>query len=699
MTTKKLMRFASCAIAAVICCGCIEYNTFAEDETFCADEPVFEREEDYPDNFSDCGISPLSNDSEAAELHYTDIPVTQFQVGNLSPKTVTDIDYTDWWYSEWEDCRYVFLPATADRNDLVISYQTENGELTLNGNKIISGASTSLLGEADEFDIKVGNTDCGKLRVMQSNLGCIYLSTASGGLDALDNNWWMTETGSALMLDANGAVEFSGELEKIKSHGNSSWDYSKKKSYNIKLPKKENLYGMGKAKKWALLSNYLDHSMLRNKVTLEMSRIGGMEYVMDSVFVDLYADGSYRGTYQLIERVQIQKQRVNISNLEDKTEILNDKDLDEYDQVIVGVPEDSLDQYVVNSYKYYDIPNNPTDITGGYLLQFQISSRYGYKSESGFVTSRGQAVEINGPEYASKEQVLYIRNFVQEMEDAIYSETGYNSKGKHYSDYMDVDSLITAYLIQEISMNVDATQTSFYFYKDSDLTGDGKIHFGPAWDFDLAYGGFSTIRQNSYGDICHSYDTKHLFVTCFPITGYDGYAEKQPSIEGISWIGKLYKKGDIVERAAEIYFERFEPYITKLTSPSNDGEALITQMAQEIKPSAEMSNARWHTYGGREYCVFGSSSGKDFMDSVDIMRRFLLDRKNGLNAIWEEYKKVQGDVNSDGEFSVADIVMLQNFILGKAELADWQAGDLYQDGVIDSFDLTAMRKLIITKQY
>ena len=667
MIIKMMMRFVSCVIAAVICCQCFECSIFAEDESF----------------FS-------------KELYYDDIPVMQFQVANLSPMTITDIDYTDWWYSEWDDCRYVFLPATADRSKLIISYQTENGKLFLNENEIVSGDSTSILGEADEFDINVGDTYCGKLKVMQSDLGCIYLSTASGGLDTLDNNGWMTEKGSALMLDADGSVEFSGKLEKIKSHGNSSWDYSKKKSYNIKLPEKENLYGMGKAKKWALLSNYLDHSMLRNKVTYEMSRIGGMEYVMDSVFVDLYADGSYRGTYQLTERVQVQKHRVNIRDLEKETELLNDKDLDEYNQVLVGVPDNAPDHYVVDSYKYYDIPNNPADITGGYLLQFQLSSRYSYKAESGFVTSRGQAVEIDGPEYASKEQVLYIRNFVQEMEDAIYSETGYNSKGKHYSDYIDVDSLITAYLVQEISMNIDATQTSFYFYKDSDLTGDGKIHFGPAWDFDLAYGSFPTIRQNSLGDICHSCDTKKLFVTCFPIAGYEGNVEYQPSIEGISWIGKLYKKDDFAKRAAEIYFDRFEPYITVLTSASDDNEALITQMAEFIKASAEMNNARWHTYGGGKYCVFGSSSGKDYMESVDIMRRFLSDRKDNLNAIWKEYGKVQGDVNCDGSFSIADIVMLQGFLLGKSDLTDWQAGDLCQDGVIDSFDLVAMRKLILS---
>lgn len=698
MIVKLMMRFVSCVAAAVICIGCSEYSVSAEDEFYYDNKSVFEREQDCLETFFDYGISLFSNDSETPVLKYSDIPVTLFQVSNLSPQTVTDIDYVNWWYSEWDDCRYIFLPATADRNDLIISYSDENIELSLNGNKITSGSSTSILGDADEFDIKANGVDCGKLKVMQSNLGCIYLSTSSVGLDTLDNNRDMTETGSALMLDAGGAVEYSGKLEKIKSHGNSSWDYSKKKSYNIKLPKKEDLYGMGKAKKWALISNYLDHSMLRNKVTSEISRIGGMEYVMDSVFIDLYADGSYRGTYQLTERVQVHKQRVNIRDLEEETEKVNKKELDGYDQILEGISENSADQYVANSYKYYDIPNDPADITGGYLLQFQLPGRYGYKAQSGFITSRGQAVEIDGPEYASKQQVLYIRNFVQEMEDAIYSETGYNSKGKHYSDYLDIDSLITAYLVQEISMNIDATNTSFYFYKDSDLTGDGKIHFGPAWDFDFAYGSFPTIRQNSQGEKCYSLDTKKLFVTCFPICGYEENAVN--SAEGIGWIGKLYKKDDIAERAAKKYFELFEPYLTELTSESNYGEALITQMAEEMNPSAEMNNARWHTYGGRKYCIFGSSSGMNFMESVDIMRQFLSDRKNGLDSIWNEYRKVKGDVNSDGVFNTSDLVIMQKYLLAvpDAALADWKSGDLCEDEIIDVFDLCMMKKLLIQNQ-
>ncbi|WP_295093907.1 CotH kinase family protein [Ruminococcus sp.] len=300
--------------------------------------------------------------------YYSEIPVSSFEVSNLSPDIVTDLDYTDWWYSEWDDCRYIFLPVTADRDSIVITYSADD-TIYLNGQPVKSGETTSLLSDDDIFQITVGDKDCGKLKVMQSHIGCIYLSTSHGGTDALDKNCNITETGTTIMLNADGSTEYSGAYEKLTAHGNSSWDYSKKKPYNLKLPQKENLYGMGKAKKWTLLANYLDHSMLRNKLTEEMCKAAGMECVMDSVFVDIYADGSYRGTYQLYERVQIQKNRINIRDLEEVTEKLNSRDLNEYAQKVVGA--DSAGEYKENSYKYYDIPNNPDDVTGGYLLQFQ----------------------------------------------------------------------------------------------------------------------------------------------------------------------------------------------------------------------------------------------------------------------------------------------------------------------------------------
>ncbi len=635
--------------------------------------------------------------SEEVTLQYREIPIKSFTISNLSPDITTDLDYTIWWYSEWEDCRYIFLPVTADCRKLIISYSADD-TVKLNGEPVRSGEMTSLLSDADTFQITVGNVECGTLKIMQSNLGCIYLSTSHGGLETLDNDRSITETGKALMLNADGGTEYSGNIEKLTAHGNSSWDYSKKKPYNLKLPQKENLYDMGKAKKWALLANYLDHSMIRNKLTEEMCKAAGMEYLMDSVFVDLYADGSYRGTYQLYERVQIQKNRINIRDLEEVTEKLNSRDLESYPSKVVGAA--NAYEYKENSYKYYDIPNNPEDITGGYLLQFQQWNRYGYKATSGFVTSRGQAIGIDGPEYASKAQVEYIRSFVQDMEDAIYSDTGYNDKGKHYSDYFDEDSLIIAYLVQEISENIDATYSSFYLWKDSDLTGDGRIHFCPAWDFDLAYNNFPTQRINSDGNSGFSYAPDNLFVAYFPIHGYnDGgitssSGSGRPAV-GISWIGQLYKQESFVKRVAKFYFERFEPYLSSLTD--NDDSYLI-HMAEQIHPSAEMNNARWHTYGGAKYSVFGSAtSGTSFIDSVCKVGDYIHQRTDWLNDLWKPYTFIKGDVNGDGELNITDVVLLQKWLLAvpNIHLSQWQAADLCKDERLNGFDFCLMKRELL----
>ncbi len=630
-------------------------------------------------------------------LQYDKIPVETFIVSNLSPDIDTNLDYTDCWYSEWEDCRYIFLPVTADRKKLVITYSADD-ILYLNNKPVISGKTTNLLDESDVFSIKIGEKDCGTLKIMQSDIGCIFLSTSHNGLDVLDNNRNIVETGSILMLNENGETEYNGEIEKLTAHGNSSWDYSKKKPYNLKLPQKTDLYGMGKAKKWILLANYLDHSMLRNKLTEEMCKSSDMEYVMDSVFVDLYADGSYRGTYQLYEKVQIQKNRINIHNLEDETEKINEYSLDKYPQTIVGA--ESPAEYIENSYKYFSIPKNPDDITGGYLLQFQQWNRYGNKCESGFITSRGQAIAVDEPEYASKSQIEYIRSFVQDMEDAIYSDSGYNSKGKHYSDYIDIDSLVTSYLVQEISENIDATYSSFYLWKDSDVNGDGKIHFSPAWDFDLSYNNFPTMRINSDGKTGYSYKPDNLFATYFPVHGYeDGGLTSSSgsgrSTVGISWIGKLYKRDEFVKRVAEIYFERFQPFLNNLVS---DKEPYMMYLAESILSSAEMNNARWHTYGGSDYSVFyGATSGTSFLDSVTKLCNYIKQRELWLNKLWEREVYIKGDVNADGNFDISDIVLLQKWLLAvpDAILPNWKAADLCQDGTLNVFDLCYMKRELL----
>ena len=92
---------------------------------------------------------------------------------------------------------------------------------------------------------------------------------------------------------------------------------------------------------------------------------------------------------------------------------------------------------------------------------------------------------IKSPEYASQVEVNYIADLVGAGSEALYSPTGYNAEGKHYSEYFDVDSLAAAYMLQELSMNYDAGFSSFYAFKPAD---DTRLHFGPIWDMDNAFG-------------------------------------------------------------------------------------------------------------------------------------------------------------------------------------------------------------------
>ena len=625
-------------------------------------------------------------------LKYEETPIHSLIVSDLSPQTDSQLDQVNWSYSQWEECHYIFLPATADRKKLHIDYSCDEGEVYLDGEKIVSGEDTDILSKSAEFKVTTAEgTDCGTLKIMQSDHGSIFMQSEDISFNDLYNNRWLTVSAQALMLDAEGNTVYDGSIEKVTAHGNSSWDYSKKKPYNIKLPKKADLFGMGKAKKWVLLSNYLDHSMLRNKLTEEMCRTAGMEYTMDSVFVDLYTDNQYAGTYQLCEKVQIQKNRVNITDLEEETEKLNENDLKNYIRKVVGA--DTALDYMENSYKYFDIPNDPDDITGGYLLQLVQWNRYGIKADSGFVTSRGQAVSVEGPEYASKAQVEYIRSFVQDMEDAVYSDTGYNSKGRHYTDYIDLDSLVRAYLMQEISMNIDATFNSFYLWKDSDLTGDGKLHFSPAWDFDLSYNNFNTFRKNSDGNSGWSSVYNNLFAAYFPIHGSDLTTPEsgRPTL-GISWIGQLYKCSDFHCRVADIYFKDFEPFLKKLTGSDSP---YLMEMGKELSKSAEMNNMLWHTYGGAKYCVFGSSSGATYLESVDIVRQFIEKRTNWLSSLWKNDGSKLGDINYDGEINVTDLLMLQKWLLGSGKTVYLENADENGDGVTDVFDLCRLRAEII----
>lgn len=627
-------------------------------------------------------------EEEPAARVYEQVPVLSFRVSELSPTVTTEMDCVDWWYCQWEDARYLFLPATADRSRLRLDFKA-SGALTLNGKAVTSGQMTDIF-TADELQVRVGTVDCGKLYVMQSNLPVMYMSTETGGLSKLNTTSRLSdysEGGTLLCLNADGTADYSGAMEKLSAHGNSSWDYSylynvdtpeggnaltyavdHKRPYNLKLPEKAKIFGMGKAKKWVLMSNKLDYSMLRNKIASDIAEEIGLEFGMDYAFADLYCDGSYRGTYQIYEKVQVQKHRVNITDLEEATEALNTKDLDEYTEIGVG---GAIKGLTPGSYRYYDIPNAPADVTGGYLIQFQLSNRYSSNrsDRSGFVTTHGQPVELVSPECATKAQVLYIRNFVQELEDALYSETGYNSKGKRYSDYLDIDSLALGYLMLELSANTDGQWTSFYFWKDSDTVGDGKLHYGPVWDYDFGFFNYYRSFKDATGQWVNAkgepmtfstWDLNNLYAMHQTVHGYydklaDG-SQMNPGAATLGWLGQFYRHEE--RHIAALYFERVSPVAEKYSDPTQPGGALVTQMGEAMLPAGDMNAVRWHQFGYKPFKAIGPNQGDSFTECVEFVRKYIANRDNGLKGFWLSTAE---QVLADSVPSLLDAVSLERY--------------------------------------
>jgi hypothetical protein len=242
-----------------------------------------------------------------------------------------------------------------------------------------------------------------------------------------------------------------------KGRGNYSWSFSKK-SFTLKLDKKTDLCGMGKSKKWALIANAYDKSLLRTAAAFNLgSKLTNMAWTPEAKPVDLYINGSYRGSYQLIERITADPDRVNVPELKN------------------GAEEDPT-----------GANNREPNISGGYILEWDFRKGADHNITAG---SRGW-VGIKEPEDEdddsgiSSAQVSYINSYVDATDKALFGSS-FTSDTSGWKKYIDEKSAVDYYIAQEIMKPVDGNMwASVYMYKQR----DGKLFFGPMWDYDLSSG-------------------------------------------------------------------------------------------------------------------------------------------------------------------------------------------------------------------
>ncbi|MBQ5561477.1 MAG: CotH kinase family protein [Lachnospiraceae bacterium] len=512
---------------------------------------------------------------------------------------------------------YLYLPTAVDLSKLVV-WHTFSGTVKVGSTVIESGKATSAFKGGGDFTLTANNNEY-KIKVYQSeNINTMFITTASGSLDAVNKSakHTATDSGTIVYVDKKGKAA-NVELAQIKGRGNSSWNATQeiaafcKYPYNLKLGKKTSLYGMAKSKKWALLANNFDQSLIRNKLIFDMAADAGMPYTPESEFVDVYQNGRYIGNYLITSKVDVESTRVDIPDLEGETEKVNGvEDLSVYSR--------GGDVYSTSpgTYKYYNIPKNPSDITAGYLLEFDLDERF-TESASGFVTNKGQQINVESPEYASKQQVEYIRNFYQEMEDAVYSTSGYNSKGKHYTQYIDITSAAMMYIIEELTMDVDAVATSFFLYKGD----DGKLHCGPVWDFDWSMGnyGLRGLTNVNYWYV----KEKHIYYNHSVVS----------SSRDLNFLGRLCQHSEFMTEVDRMWQTTFYPLIKVAYGAKTAFSSKlmsIDKYASTIEKSANM-NFSWFegilgsTYWGSAY------TGSDYATNVRKLKEFVSNRAAVMN--------------------------------------------------------------------
>ena len=237
---------------------------------------------------------------------------------------------------------------------------------------------------------------------------------------------------SQLTIISDDGTNLLSEPGTTRERGNASRDFPKK-PYRIKFDKKQNvLDAPAKAKKWTLINNYGDKTLMRNLLAFELSRRMGLSYTPYGTAVDVLLNGEYKGCYQLCDQVEIDKNRVAITEM---------------------TPED----------------NQGSALTGGYLIEVDA---YANQEKSWFNSNKGNPVTIKSPDEdeITANQKQYIRNFFNQMEN-------------NWAAYLDLNSFLRHFLVGELSGNTD-TYWSVFMYKQRD---ENLMHVGPVWDFDLAF--------------------------------------------------------------------------------------------------------------------------------------------------------------------------------------------------------------------
>lgn len=392
------------------------------------------------------------------------------------------------------DGTYLFLPSQADVENLglsssqgvveVWSYAARAYVDASEGANLVDLGVANLDGTVPQSGatlwVRLGGTTEARLTVMKSSgIRSVFVS-ADHDISYVNSSasHSVSDSGTVTVLSPDtGDVIYDGALDAIRGRGNTTWTNSEKKPYQMKLSKKADLLGTAeKTKTWLLIANAADPTLLRNTISLKLALYMGSEGTPSCEPCDLYYNGEYRGSYLLTEKVKVEKNGVNIDDLDDANEDANDG------SSAWENPWGSR-QWATNSrgseFSYVAGLSNPDDITGGYLVE--LDDKALPNSEVSMFYSKTHFFTVHTPEYASYEESAYVSELVGAGIDAAINGGTDPVTGANVGNLFDLDSLLATGLTEDFVVDGDYLYSSSYFYVPR---SSGKIFVGPVWDCD-----------------------------------------------------------------------------------------------------------------------------------------------------------------------------------------------------------------------
>lgn len=482
-------------------------------------------------------------------------------------------------------------PTTVDHSKLIATFETEGGsKVTVNGVEQKSGVTvndftepltyvfTTSKGEVIEYTVHITN--------YFTNLPVVYVNTGSN--THITNDLTSKTEWKNANIKIVGTDELKGLEEtslQIRARGNTTLGWPKK-AFNMKFEKQAKIFDMPKHKRWCMIANYCDATLLRNVTAYYASSLTSLKWAPRGQFVELVYNGTYVGNYWLCEHVRVDKDRVAITETPLKdTSAENTGYLVEYDFHASSTSKPYWTSYI-NTQQQPDWNNRSST-----------NVRYGMKYPDENDVSDAQYNYIKN----------YIRSWEVDIRDRLTTNpaTADEEYEKYIAKYIEPVSFIDYWLIYEVCLNHELRNPgSVFVHKDVEGgVAGGKLIAGPTWDFDYGTFNFEYTDGGWYPE---------------HVKRYELYLE-----DGI-WYAHLFKNAKMKALAKE----RWAVLKPKFETMPN----FIREQGKYIKESAKENFQIWPRGTGLNY---DENLGYD--EAVEKMAGVVTERIKNMDAAIQKW--------------------------------------------------------------